>query len=204
MPELLWLAQLGLVVYWVHDSTPGQQRTRTLIETAVPYLESLVGLSRMKVFRADDGARPGAGQAPPTGVTSGAGVDAVSTRGAHGAADRGRTKACDTYIRRRADPTDRCRRPPDPAPGTGTGIRAACAANPTSGAVTDGDCLIGQRPGARRHRRCRRARSLPVQRKVTSTQALSVEVEAVPEGAVGDVDAGRVVHPRPNSSRPPL
>ncbi|MBB5870666.1 AcrR family transcriptional regulator [Allocatelliglobosispora scoriae] len=52
LPELLWLAQLGLVVYWVHDRSPGQQRTRTLIETAVPYLESLVGLSRMKVFRA--------------------------------------------------------------------------------------------------------------------------------------------------------
>lgn len=51
LPELLWLAQLGLVVYWVHDRSPGQQRTRTLIETAVPYLESLVGLSRMKVFR---------------------------------------------------------------------------------------------------------------------------------------------------------
>jgi AcrR family transcriptional regulator len=51
LPELLWLAQLGLVTYWVHDSTPGQQRTRELVDTAVPYLESLIGLSRLAVLR---------------------------------------------------------------------------------------------------------------------------------------------------------
>lgn len=51
LPELLWLAQLGLVVYWVHDSSPGQRRTRQVIDLAVPYLEDLIGLSRMKVFR---------------------------------------------------------------------------------------------------------------------------------------------------------
>jgi hypothetical protein len=47
----LWLAQLGLVVYWVHDSSPGQRRTRSVIELAVPYLEDLIGLSKVKVFR---------------------------------------------------------------------------------------------------------------------------------------------------------
>jgi AcrR family transcriptional regulator len=51
LPELLWLAQLGLVVYWVHDSSPGQRRTRSVIELAVPYLEDLIGLSKVKVFR---------------------------------------------------------------------------------------------------------------------------------------------------------
>jgi AcrR family transcriptional regulator len=51
LPELLWLGQLALVVYWVHDPTPGQRRTRQVIERAVPYLEDLIGLSRMKVFR---------------------------------------------------------------------------------------------------------------------------------------------------------
>jgi AcrR family transcriptional regulator len=51
LPELLWLAQLGLVVYWVHDSSPGQRRTRELVDRAVPYLQDLIGLSRMKVFR---------------------------------------------------------------------------------------------------------------------------------------------------------
>jgi AcrR family transcriptional regulator len=51
LPDLLWLAQLGLVVYWVHDATPGQWRTRAMIDRAVPYLEDLIGLSRMKIFR---------------------------------------------------------------------------------------------------------------------------------------------------------
>jgi AcrR family transcriptional regulator len=51
LPELLWLAQLGLVVYWVHDNSPGQRRTRAVIDLAVPYLESLIGMSRLKVFK---------------------------------------------------------------------------------------------------------------------------------------------------------
>jgi AcrR family transcriptional regulator len=51
LPDFLWLTQLGLVVYWVHDSSPGHKRTRLVIDRAVPYLEDLIGLSRMKVFR---------------------------------------------------------------------------------------------------------------------------------------------------------
>ncbi|GIG01708.1 TetR family transcriptional regulator [Catellatospora citrea] len=51
LPQLLWLAQLGLVVYWVHDTTPGQRRTRAVVDLAVPYLEYLVGASRMKIFK---------------------------------------------------------------------------------------------------------------------------------------------------------
>ena len=51
LPEFLWLAQLGLVVYWVHDTSPGQRRTRRVIDLAVPFLHDLIGLSRMKVFR---------------------------------------------------------------------------------------------------------------------------------------------------------
>jgi AcrR family transcriptional regulator len=51
LPEFLWLAQLGLVVYWVNDSSPEQRKTRRVIELAVPYLEDLIGLSRMKMFR---------------------------------------------------------------------------------------------------------------------------------------------------------
>lgn len=51
LPDLLWLAQLGLVVLWVHDSSPRQRRTRAVIDRAVPLLEDLIGLSRMKVFR---------------------------------------------------------------------------------------------------------------------------------------------------------
>jgi AcrR family transcriptional regulator len=51
LPEFLWLAQLGLVVYWVHDQSSGQIRTSKIIDLAVPYVEDLIGLSRLKVFR---------------------------------------------------------------------------------------------------------------------------------------------------------
>jgi AcrR family transcriptional regulator len=51
LPELLWLLQMGLVVYWVHDESPEQSRTRAIVARGVPYLDQLVGLSRLKVFR---------------------------------------------------------------------------------------------------------------------------------------------------------
>ncbi|MFC7468460.1 hypothetical protein ACFQVA_14235 [Actinomadura keratinilytica] len=30
LPELMWLAQMGLVLYWVFDSSPDTERTRRL------------------------------------------------------------------------------------------------------------------------------------------------------------------------------
>lgn len=52
LPEFLFLAQLGLVVYWVHDQSPNQERTTKVMELAVAYLEDLIRVSRLKVFRA--------------------------------------------------------------------------------------------------------------------------------------------------------
>ncbi|WP_421740480.1 TetR/AcrR family transcriptional regulator [Cellulomonas sp.] len=56
LPELLWLAQLGVTLFWVYDSSPGQRRTRTLIEGIAPLIGRLVRLSRLPVLRgaADD------------------------------------------------------------------------------------------------------------------------------------------------------
>ncbi|GIF54846.1 TetR/AcrR family transcriptional regulator [Asanoa iriomotensis] len=51
LPELLWLAYLGVVLYWVHDRSPGQAKTRALIDGAVPLIDRLVGLSRLRVLR---------------------------------------------------------------------------------------------------------------------------------------------------------
>ncbi|NUT36426.1 MAG: TetR family transcriptional regulator [Hamadaea sp.] len=51
LPELLWMLQLGVVVYWVHDTSPGQQKTRQIVTLGVRYVESLVSMSRLKVFR---------------------------------------------------------------------------------------------------------------------------------------------------------
>ena len=56
LPELLWLAQLGVTLFWVHDVSPGQRRTRTLVEGIAPLIGRLVRLSRLPVVRgaADD------------------------------------------------------------------------------------------------------------------------------------------------------
>lgn len=51
LPELLWLAYMGVVLYWVHDRSPGQIKTRQLIDGAVPLIDQLVGLSRLRVLR---------------------------------------------------------------------------------------------------------------------------------------------------------
>ena len=51
LPELLWLAQLGVTLFWVYDSSPGQRRTRTLVEGVTPLIGRLVRLSRLPVLR---------------------------------------------------------------------------------------------------------------------------------------------------------
>jgi AcrR family transcriptional regulator len=51
LPELLWLAWMGVVLFWVHDSSPEQRRTRRLIDGVVPLVDRLVGLSRLRVLR---------------------------------------------------------------------------------------------------------------------------------------------------------
>jgi AcrR family transcriptional regulator len=51
LPELLWLAQLGVTLFWVYDSSPGQRRTRTLVEGIAPLIGRLVRLSRLPVLR---------------------------------------------------------------------------------------------------------------------------------------------------------
>lgn len=51
LPELLWLYQLGIVLYWVHDSSSDTARTRVLVEHTVPMVSRLVRLSRLPVIR---------------------------------------------------------------------------------------------------------------------------------------------------------
>ena len=51
LPELLWLAWMGVVLFWVYDRSPDSRRTRQLIDGAVPLIDRLVSLSRLRVFR---------------------------------------------------------------------------------------------------------------------------------------------------------
>jgi AcrR family transcriptional regulator len=51
LPELLWLYQLGITLYWVHDSSPAVTRTRQLIDHTVPIVARLVRMSRLPMVR---------------------------------------------------------------------------------------------------------------------------------------------------------
>ncbi|WP_037305995.1 TetR/AcrR family transcriptional regulator [Amycolatopsis orientalis] len=51
LPDLLWLYQMGVVLFWVHDRSAGQKRSRLLVERTVPLIARLVGLSRLRVLR---------------------------------------------------------------------------------------------------------------------------------------------------------
>ena len=56
LPELLWLVQLAVMLFWVHDGSEGQRRTQTLVAGIAPLVARLVRLSRLPVLRgaADD------------------------------------------------------------------------------------------------------------------------------------------------------
>jgi AcrR family transcriptional regulator len=51
LPELLWMVQMGVVLFWVYDDSVGQARSRALVEKVVPMLDRLARLSRLPVVR---------------------------------------------------------------------------------------------------------------------------------------------------------
>jgi AcrR family transcriptional regulator len=51
LPELLWLYSLGVILFWVHDTSPGCARTYRLIDRTVPLAARLVALYRIRLLR---------------------------------------------------------------------------------------------------------------------------------------------------------
>nr|BFD83089.1 TetR family transcriptional regulator [Streptomyces sp. Xyl84] len=51
LPELMWLAQMGLVLYWVFDRTPGRERSYRLAERGARLTARGVSLARFRVLR---------------------------------------------------------------------------------------------------------------------------------------------------------
>ncbi|MGW6129101.1 TetR family transcriptional regulator [Cellulomonas sp. NPDC055163] len=51
LPELLWLAHMGVTLFWVHDTSRGQRRTRQLVQRTTPLVDRLVRLSRLRPLR---------------------------------------------------------------------------------------------------------------------------------------------------------
>ncbi|MET8332760.1 TetR family transcriptional regulator [Streptosporangium canum] len=51
LPELLWLMSMGVVLFWVHDTSEGCRQTYRFIELSVPLVDRLVGLSHLPGLR---------------------------------------------------------------------------------------------------------------------------------------------------------
>lgn len=51
LPELLWLLHMGVVLFWVHDRSAGQERTRLLVVGLVPLVDRAVRLTRLPLVR---------------------------------------------------------------------------------------------------------------------------------------------------------
>lgn len=51
LPELLWLYHLGIVLFWIHDRSPGCRRTYLLIDRSVELIVQLIGVITNPLFR---------------------------------------------------------------------------------------------------------------------------------------------------------
>jgi hypothetical protein len=52
LPELLWLYSMGIILYWVHDTSAGCAKTYRLIDLTAPIAGRLVAAARLPVLRA--------------------------------------------------------------------------------------------------------------------------------------------------------
>ncbi len=51
LPHLLWLYELGLVLFWVHDRSPQQRRSYELVDDTTEAIVRLLGLSHLPGLR---------------------------------------------------------------------------------------------------------------------------------------------------------
>ena len=51
MPKILWMYQLGLLLFWIYDQSPKQARTRALIDKSLGLVITLLRLSNVPLLR---------------------------------------------------------------------------------------------------------------------------------------------------------
>jgi AcrR family transcriptional regulator len=51
LPYLLWLYQMGIILFWLYDRSPGQQRTEKLLEKSLGLLVSLLKISGLPLMK---------------------------------------------------------------------------------------------------------------------------------------------------------
>jgi AcrR family transcriptional regulator len=51
LPNLLWLYQMGLILFWIYDRSPGQARTEKLVEKSIGIVAGMLKLSKSPFLR---------------------------------------------------------------------------------------------------------------------------------------------------------
>ena len=51
LPYLLWVYHMGIILFWIHDSSPNQRRTYRLIDHTVDLLDRLISLAGNPLMR---------------------------------------------------------------------------------------------------------------------------------------------------------
>jgi AcrR family transcriptional regulator len=51
LPYLLWLYHMGVILFWIHDSSPGRARTYKLVNRTVDLVVKLIGLASNPLMR---------------------------------------------------------------------------------------------------------------------------------------------------------
>jgi AcrR family transcriptional regulator len=51
LPRILWMYQMGVILFWIYDGSPGQKRTHALIEKSAVMVTRLIRLSGFPLLR---------------------------------------------------------------------------------------------------------------------------------------------------------
>jgi AcrR family transcriptional regulator len=51
LPRLLWMYQMGILLYWINDSSKGQAKTRTLLNQSLDLVTQLIKITRLPLIR---------------------------------------------------------------------------------------------------------------------------------------------------------
>lgn len=51
LPQMLWLYQMGLILYWIYDRSPDQQRTQQLLEKSLALMVSGLKVARFALLK---------------------------------------------------------------------------------------------------------------------------------------------------------
>ena len=51
LPKMLWLYQMGMILYWIYDRSPRQQRTQRLVTASLSLIVSSLSLARIALLK---------------------------------------------------------------------------------------------------------------------------------------------------------